>query len=1281
MAPRDTANPRHSGLQRVKAGLGTIKQKFTQGASRPASVHPADSEEPSRVASIADTDVDTLILAADMVEKIANVVSKVPVIAPVAALVSEVFKTVKDVREMRGNRDTLHTKLRDKMNDFSAATSQEGSYNHATERLQEDLKIYRGLLEEASKLVSDFDDKGSLKTTVQYPLWKQKFDDLEKKIHSFEGRFILNRVTDIQMAQTEKDLREKLHKWLQAPPDMTSKQDELQSLRHEDTGSWFLNGPKFREWKANPGSLWIRGNSGTGKSVLCSTVIGEAFADNQPPPAVAYFYFDVRDEEIRSQRLKVMLRSIVFQLSARSSPPYVALRRLHNELSDVPPRDEHLLKVLDELISELGRPYVVLDALDECNEADHSQLIQFIQRLVGDPAQRPLHFLFTSQPRRVFLEGFPDVTYIDLGASTTTNDIQLFVKRGVSGLKSWANRSEEVTQHVVKQVVDKSNGMFRLSACLLKELSHCHWSKEWEETLNDLPSDLAGIYTRFLGRVPRKHLVYVQAIFRWILVSARPITLDELADAIAFDFSDPAGFIYDPSRREGNTSAIFAWLDGLIVVTKDWRRSVALAHASVQDYILSKQYMERFAAGVDFTERTSHKLITQTCVHYLLYFGDPENPLNAETSPNYPLWAYVTRYWFYHFQRCDGPDATFASTRPLLEGGSSQYGALNHLHEVTGQGYSPEWRCSVSSPLNVCSAIGYTDGVHFILSKNPGIDTAAGEYTRALRTASAAGHKEIVQLLLQRGETGSGDNIKALIDTAWEGVFQTDRADIIELLLDNGTEVGGQGVTPLQTAASEGCTQIVRLLLDKGADLYPTSGSRPSRSPLEMASQKGHTEIVQMFLEDGAIATIPDGTLGSALELASRDGHAETVRMLLNRGAMASARDEEVGSVLQSVSRDGHTEIVRRLLEHGAIARASDEKVGGALQMASRNGHTESVRMLLEHGAIPRARDEEVGSALQLASRDGHTEIVRTLLEHGAMARTSDENVGGALHLASRDGHTEIVRMLLEDDALARAPEGKLGSALALASRDGRTEIVLMLLEHGAIAGAWDGDVGSALALASRDGHTEIVLMLLEKGAIAVARDADVGSALELASRDGHAEIVRMLLDHGAISRAPDEDVGGALRLASREGHLEIVRMLLADDAIAGAPEGKRGDALEMASRDGRTEIVRMLLAQGAIADGKAGSALEFASSYGHTEIVRMLLDHGAISRAPDEDVGGALKLASMNGHTEIARMLLEDDAIVRAPDEKVGSAVELASSHGHQEILLLLLQHGANAA
>jgi hypothetical protein len=108
--------------------------------------------------------------------------------------------------------------------------------------------------------------------------------------------------------------------------------------------------------------------------------------------------------------------------------------------------------------------------------------------------------------------------------------------------------------------------------------------------------------------------------------SARPLTSDELADAIAFclsdpkfDFSDPARSIYDPNRRGGN-SDIFKLLEGLIVIKNEhWvRPSITFAHSSVKDYVLSLQFQWEFGCIIDLKENISHRFITQTCVRYVL---------------------------------------------------------------------------------------------------------------------------------------------------------------------------------------------------------------------------------------------------------------------------------------------------------------------------------------------------------------------------------------------------------------------------------------------------------------------------------------------------------------------------------------------------------------------------------------------------------------------------------------------------------------------------------------
>ncbi|KAJ7826677.1 hypothetical protein B0H14DRAFT_1244680 [Mycena olivaceomarginata] len=179
----------------------------------------------------------------------------------------------------------------------------------------------------------------------------------------------------------------------------------------------------------------------------------------------------------------------------------------------------------------------------------------------------------------------------------------------------------------------------------------------------------------------------IQAIFRWLVFSARQVTSDELADAIAFrlsdpefDFSDPSKSIYYPDRRRGNFDS-FKLLEGLIVIKKDRsaKTSIALAHSSVKDYILSPQFREGF--GGIITKEVSHKFIAQTCIRYLLLFADPNHLMTKDTVPDYPISLYAAEYWLYHLQCCDNRDqkALLPSTMRLLEDGSSQYAALCQL--------------------------------------------------------------------------------------------------------------------------------------------------------------------------------------------------------------------------------------------------------------------------------------------------------------------------------------------------------------------------------------------------------------------------------------------------------------------------------------------------------------------------------------------------------------------------------------------------------------------------
>jgi hypothetical protein len=193
-----------------------------------------------------------------------------------------------------------------------------------------------------------------------------------------------------------------------------------------------------------------------------STVIEEIVKTCPNRSAVSYFYFDFRNER---QRMDIMLRSIVWQLSGRSPLPYHSLCQLHKALGNgtIQPQCIHLQGVLKDLLSELDKTYIVIDGLDECRKTDWKLLVGFIHSLCH-PGKNAPHLLFTSQPLEEFRTAFKDIIFIELGSWVSNKDIRSFVGSEVPRVENWAS-DDKYAQDVTEQIVQKSNGMLVLSLC------------------------------------------------------------------------------------------------------------------------------------------------------------------------------------------------------------------------------------------------------------------------------------------------------------------------------------------------------------------------------------------------------------------------------------------------------------------------------------------------------------------------------------------------------------------------------------------------------------------------------------------------------------------------------------------------------------------------------------------------------------------------------------------------------------------------------------------------
>lgn len=229
-----------------------------------------------------------------------------------------------------------------------------------------------------------------------------------------------------------------------------------------NTGTWLLEYQQYKEWKMDPGSLFcIYGTAGSGKTILSSTIV-EDMLDHvslNMNLATAYFYF--KADDIAKRTSEGMLRSLLKQLFDRGNRSSEAMTKLFEEKNKQPSVSQ-LLSTFIDIIFEFGHVFIVLDALDECQDlSDFFDMIEEINTRAGST----VHFLFTSRDIKnikEFADGMQcNSSSIKLSASVVRQDIRTYIRdrlRTDRTLKRWRNYPK-VQEEIENSLIEKSDGM------------------------------------------------------------------------------------------------------------------------------------------------------------------------------------------------------------------------------------------------------------------------------------------------------------------------------------------------------------------------------------------------------------------------------------------------------------------------------------------------------------------------------------------------------------------------------------------------------------------------------------------------------------------------------------------------------------------------------------------------------------------------------------------------------------------------------------------------------
>jgi ankyrin repeat protein len=500
---------------------------------------------------------------------------------------------------------------------------------------------------------------------------------------------------------------------------------------------------------------------------------------------------------------------------------------------------------------------------------------------------------------------------------------------------------------------------FRWVICQLIELRKCVNIKSLRHSLNSLPRDLDETYERILCSIDECNKDYALRILRWVTFSLTTLTTSEAAQLVAVDIADEgrldeAEVLPDPldllTICPGLLSIYTEKLDDetwrtLPYLSRDVLRDpyerkplqyVALAHYSVQEYLVSTRILEGKAKFWGLQDQLSHSVIAQSCLVYLLnadlnlvkvwHIFDT----NVSIDEHCPLADYCSRYWWEHARQAfnEAEDDLYRFAKRLFGSRDKFLKSLQIPHGI---------KVKLGQDL-MAEALVYSAraGVEYLVKRlveedNVNIDIGNQFYGTALQAASYSGHEKIVELLLESGAE-----------------FETGGAFVL-------TRIGSR--SPLSAASRNGHEEIVRLLIQSGAS--PNSSIYDMfHDPLVLASRRGHEKIVEMLLDAGAQRST------FALVEASFQGSENIVQMLLQAGAnvntLSPYKIVYSETALAAASFAGHEPIVRMLLQAGAnVNFGMNIVLRTALEAAIASGHLAIVELLQQAGAKSRVREAE----------------------------------------------------------------------------------------------------------------------------------------------------------------------------------------------------------------------------------------------------------------------------------------------------------------------------------
>ncbi|KAI0292977.1 hypothetical protein B0F90DRAFT_1928377 [Multifurca ochricompacta] len=674
--------------------------------------------------------------------------------------------------------------------------------------------------------------------------------------------------TDIIDKSKRDQLVKDVQVWL-SPTDPSESHNIARKAHHPGTAAWFIQGHTFSEWKKTGSLLWIHGKPGSGKSVLCSTIIQEIAKMREAGLAsMAYFYFDFRDRAKQDSR--GLLSSLLVQLCKQSDLCFDILSRLYSthEGGSVQPSDDALLECLKDMLArpEQGPIYIILDGLDESPKSSGTpskresilELVEWLVNLRGSNLRICVSSCAETDIREVLQPLASQIVSLhdEMGHIEDINDYINFFAGSDLKMKKWRKEDKDF---VINKLSQEAGGIFRWVFCQLDQLRRC-LRESIRHTINEFPETLKEAYERILQDIDKKRWTRALHLFQFLAVASRPLRASELAEFLTWDFRPNQLPVFEAGwRPDDPEDALLSTCSSLIVIVNiDGSAVVQFSHFSVKQFLLSSR-LAAATGGVPHPHLSlngANITVAQVCLGLLLQL---DGKVNKKSIADYPLAVYAAQSVLIHSPSRPADEYIQEALKCLFDPSKPHFATWIWIYDVdekSGESMTSETPSPPrATPLYYASQFNRLGIVQWLLSKShSSFNNVSGHYGTPMIAASAKGHYDVLQTLLGHGG-------KSYLSTQCP-----------------------DGRSALYSASENGHQKIVALLLKENANV--NTWFMDQDNPLGVALRKGHSEIVKLLVERGANVNHQNRFGETLLHHASLGKYdLAFAQLLLNRGA------------------------------------------------------------------------------------------------------------------------------------------------------------------------------------------------------------------------------------------------------------------------------------------------------------------------------------------------------------------------------------------------------------